>query len=387
MYKDYAPHPNEELVVTDTVHIDTAGLQAIPPESAGWFAADMELMIVQVNRELAHSPDLPQLIGQNPLQMVEMFQRHFAPFMLTVFRLNSRDLLVRTLPWFYRTYHSRGFSYDFFPCLLRTWKKVLKSNADGDVTIREILSVYEWILDHHAEIVELSCNSTSLCFTLPNETDGMQQVFTALLLNGDHGGCLKLVEQSITSAEELRYFYEHVVRHSLYTVGMLWERNEITVAEEHQATAIVGRVTSYLYGRFVGTPQTKGTAIVTAAPNEFHEVGARMVADILELDGWDVTYLGANFPHDGLVELIRRQQPFLLALSVATPFNLEKARELIATIRRNPEFAALKILIGGLAFSSVPDLWHEFGADGYASDLEDLVARCAAWWQEGKEKT
>lgn len=365
---------------------DSAGLQAVPAQSVNHFASVMERMMVQVNHELADSPEYRQLIGQNPLQMLEMFQRHFAPFMLTVFRLNSFDLLVRTLPWLYRTYHSRGFSHDFFRHALLTWIKVLRDNAAG-VDIREILAVYEWMIDHHFAIVELSGSSTSLGFTLPNETDGMQQIFTALLLNGDHGGCLRLVEQSITTAGELRYFYEHVVRHSLYTVGTLWERNEITVAEEHQATAIVGRVTSYLYGRFVGTPQTKGTAIVTAAPNEFHEVGARMVADVLELDGWDVTYLGANFPHDGLLELIRRQQPFLLALSVATPFNLEKARELITTIRRIPEFSSLKILVGGLAFSVVPDLWQEFGADGYATDLEDLTARCSAWWQEGKVRT
>jgi methanogenic corrinoid protein MtbC1 len=209
----------------------------------------------------------------------------------------------------------------------------------------------------------------------------MQQIFTTLLLRGDHRGCLKLVENSITTTDELRHFYQHVVRHALYTVGALWERNELSVAEEHLATAIVGRVTSFLYGRFIGVPQTKGSAVVSAVANEFHEVGARMVADILELDGWDVTYLGANLPVEELLELLRQKKPFLVALSVAMPFNLEKVRQVISAVKDAPELSATRILTGGLAFSSVPRLWREFGADGYAGNLEQVTAQCDGWWQ------
>jgi methanogenic corrinoid protein MtbC1 len=33
-----------------------------------------------------------------------------------------------------------------------------------------------------------------------------------------------------------------------------------------------------------------------------------------------------------------------------------------------------KILVGGLAFEAAPDLWHELGADAYASDVRSAVA-------------
>jgi methanogenic corrinoid protein MtbC1 len=375
----------EELVVTDTVCIDTAGLQAIPPECAGWFAAAIERMIVRVDHELGEQPAVPLLIGRNTLQMIHLFQQHHAQLVLAAVRLNSFDLLIRTVPWLYRTYHSRGFSNDIFPRALQCWKKVLRDTAET-CDIQPILDVYDFLGDHHEALIQRSRSKELLGFSLPPESDGIQQIFTTLLLNGDYNGCFQLAEQTITTTEELRCFYEHVLKHALYTVGTLWERNELTVAEEHQATAIVGCVTSSLYARFVGVPQTKGTAIVTAAPNEFHEVGARMVADVLEFDGWNVTYLGANFPLEGLLELLRQQQPFLLALSVATPFNLERARELIATIRSKPEFSSLKIVVGGLAFSIVPHLWEEFGADGYGTGLDELTTLCMAWWQESGVK-
>jgi methanogenic corrinoid protein MtbC1 len=364
---------------------DICRLDAVPPQSSDLYAAAMERMIDQVNSELGARPDVMELIGNNPLQMMEMNHLHHARFMLTVFRLHALDLLARTVPWVYRAYHSRGFSYDYFPIELRAWKKALRDNAAG-AEISQIHAVYDWMISRHETMIELSVGGDTLGFTLPDETDEMQQIFTALLLHGDHTGCLKLVEQSVTSPDELHHFYEQVVKQALYTVGSLWERNEISVAEEHLATAIVGRVTSYLYGRFVGTPQTKGTVVVSAAPNEFHEVGARMVADMLELDGWDVTYLGANTPQEELMKLLRQRQPFLLALSVATSFNLEKARDTIAAVREVPELTGMRILAGGMAFSSVSRLWQEFGADGYAATLADATGLCSSWWQEDRAR-
>ena len=359
-------------------------LAPVPERSADFYGSAMERMIEHVNRDLGGRSDIQKLIGHNPVQMMEMNHLHHAQFMLTVFRLNAYDLLARTIPWVYRAYHSRGFSYDYFPVELRSWKKTILDNLTEE-DAWQILAVYDWMLSHHESMIKLSASGDTLGFSLPDEIDEMQQIFTALLLHGDHKGCLKLVEQSITTPEALRHFYEHVVKPALYTVGALWERNEISVAEEHLATAIIGRITSFLYNRFVGTLQTKGTVIVSAAPNEFHEVGARMVADILELDGWDVTYLGANIPQEELVKMLRQKRPFLLALSVATVFNLEKAQMLITAVKKIPELSTTRILVGGLAFSSVPRLWQEFGADGYATNLADVTVRCDQWWRKSVE--
>ncbi|MBV5341991.1 MAG: cobalamin-dependent protein [Deltaproteobacteria bacterium] len=357
-------------------------LKAVPPQSADKYATSLERMIDHVNRQLGGRPDVMELIGHNPLQMMVMNHQHHAQFMLTVFRLNAFDLLVRTIPWVYRAYHSRGFSYDYFPIELLSWKQALLDNSSG-ADIQHIIAVYDWMISNHETMIKLSVSCDTLGFSLPDETNEMQQIFTALLLHGDHKGCLKLVELSVTTPEELRHFYEHVVKYALYTVGTLWERNEISVADEHLATAIVGRVTSFLYGRFVGQPQTKGMAVVSAGPNEFHEVGARMVADMLELDGWDVTYLGANTPLEELIKLLVQKKPFLLALSVATAFNLENAQQLITSVRGVPEISRIRILAGGLAFNCIPRLWHDFGADGFAANLADAVALCDSWWQEG----
>lgn len=359
---------------------DISGLDPIPAESVDLYAAAMEQMVSSVNRELAAHPGIRELIGPNPLQMMEMHHRDHAQLMRAAFRLDAFDLLVRIIPWWYRVYRFRGFSHDYFPLAFQCWKKALADHIADDAA-QEMAAVLDWMISRHETLISLSLSGDTLGFGLPDEPDTRQQHFNTLLLHADMKGCLELVAQIITKDEELLPFYEHVVKQALYTVGALWERNEISVAEEHLATALVGRIMSFLYCRFVGTPKTKGTVIVSAVPNEFHEVGARMVADMLELEGWDVTYLGANTPLEELVKLIKQKKPLVLALSVATALNLEKAQLVIAEVKSVPELSSTRILVGGLAFCSAPRLWRQFGADGYAADLVEAVAQCNGWWE------
>jgi methanogenic corrinoid protein MtbC1 len=166
----------------------------------------------------------------------------------------------------------------------------------------------------------------------------------------------------------------------MYRIGLLWESNQITVAEEHLATAIVGRVMAALYPRFAQFNVTRGKIIVSAGPNEFHEIGARMVADFLEMAGWDVTYLGANTPAAEILDIIKRQQPFMVALSVATVFNLDNAHQVIKLIKEEQETKKIKVLVGGLAFRGIPELWSEIGADGYAADADSAIPLANEWW-------
>jgi methanogenic corrinoid protein MtbC1 len=179
----------------------------------------------------------------------------------------------------------------------------------------------------------------------------------------------------------LKHFYLDIIWPAMYRIGLLWETNQITVAEEHLATAIVGRVMAALYPRFAQFKVTRGTAIVSAGPNEFHEVGARMVADFMEMDGWDVTYLGANTPVAEILSILKRQKPFMLALSVATVFNLDTAQQVIRVIKDDHETKDIKIMVGGLAFNGMPELWRNLGADGYAANADCALPVLNDWWQ------
>jgi methanogenic corrinoid protein MtbC1 len=356
-------------------------LPRISPEAAEAYALADSRLQDHVNEQLETHPKIRQLIGRNPLDLMRDNHRNHAAFMTTVFRINSFELLARTVPWVYRAYHARGFSYDYFPVELVAWQIAIHECLDQPEQRTEILKVYSWMVQHHEEMIKLSVSGEGLSFSVQREADEMQQVFLSLLLHGDTQGCLTLAEQSIHSTEELKHFYLDIVWPAMCKIGLLWESNQISVAEEHLATAIVGRVMAALYPRFARFTVTQGKAVVSAGPNEFHEVGARMVADFMEMDGWDVTYLGANTPASELLEFLRRVKPFIVALSIATVFNLDNARQLIRMIRDDQETRGIKLLVGGLAFNDIPQLWQEIGADGCAADAQAAIRVSNEWWQ------
>jgi methanogenic corrinoid protein MtbC1 len=81
----------------------------------------------------------------------------------------------------------------------------------------------------------------------------------------------------------------------------------------------------------------------------------------------------------GVVKLVREMRPDVLAISVTIPPNLKNAAALIAAVRADPHIASTRILVGGVPFNHIPDLWKQIGADGCARDAAGALA-----WANGK---
>jgi len=183
--------------------------------------------------------------------------------------------------------------------------------------------------------------------------------YLSALLAGDRHTCQGVVEQLLASGVAIRHLYVGLFQHSLYQVGELWERNQISVATEHLATAITESLLTLVYPVIFRTPRCGRRAVVSCVANEYHQLGGKMVADILELNGWDSYFLGANTPVDALLELIEEKQPELLCLSLSVYFNLPSLLNALQQV--NAAFPGLRILVGGQAFQ-----W------GRIAQIEDL---------------
>ena len=360
-------------------------MYVVSPDAANAYEKAKGRLVDYVNKELETNPKILDLIGGNPFSIMRNNHSNHATFLITVFKIGSYELLARTIPWVYRAYRARGFSYDYFPAELATWKSGVEKYLDS-VYASEIIKIYDWMINNHENMIQLSVSDEGLTFSLQSETTAMQDVFLSLLLHGDSRGSLQLANSSIQTIDDVKRFYLDVVCPVMYRIGLLWERNEISVAEEHVATAIVGRIAAALYPRFANVDAYRGKVVVTAGPNEFHEVGARMLADFLEMDGWNVTYLGANIPKEELLAILKEHKPFMVALSVATVFNLDNARQTIDAIKADKETGNIKIMLGGLAFNGMPLLWRDFGADGYAADAGKGTLSANDLWEHSQHE-
>lgn len=353
-------------------------LKPVSPQAAAEYAGNKSKLIEFVNQELASRSGLGELIGGNPLRVMFDNHRNHAAFMSTVFQLNNFNLLVRILPWVYRAYHNQGFSFNYFPAALSAWIKAAAAHLKPEAA-SEITRVYQWIIDKHNLLIEQAQAPFIEVQPVDEAWRNQQARFLQALLKGDARAAVQLAAEAVFSNQDKIDFYLQVIQPSMYMVGTMWENGEISVAREHLASAVVTRVMSSLYIKSEPPEIQRGSAVLTAAPNEFHEIGPWMAADALESDGWSVIYLGSNTPQESLLNMLEEHAPRLLGLSLAMPYNLESARSIIAAVKSHPEMSQTKIMVGGLAFYHLPELWPMTGADGYASNCAEAVELARSW--------
>ena len=173
--------------------------------------------------------------------------------------------------------------------------------------------------------------------------------YVASLLAGDRSTCRTIVEQLLADNYPIKILYQDVFRKSLYHVGELWEQNIISVAREHVATAITESLLTLVFPTVCATPKTGKKVVVACTAHELHQLGARIVADFLEMNGWDSLFLGSNTPPESLIHYLHEQKPDLLCLSLSVQMNLRHLIETVTKIRNS--FSELPIAVGGQAFN------------------------------------
>ncbi|MDB4908193.1 MAG: cobalamin B12-binding domain protein [Gemmatimonadetes bacterium] len=199
------------------------------------------------------------------------------------------------------------------------------------------------------------------------------RAFLHALLQGERQGALGIAREALRVAAHPTDVYVELFQRSLTEIGRQWQLNRITVAQEHMATAIVQFVLAQLYSALDRSAPTRGSALITGVEGELHQVGANLVADALELDGWRVHFLGTNVPHDGIVEAAAAMKADVVGISATMIFNLDPVARLVESVR-GMKGAAPHILVGGGAFRTAPNLWKDVGADGSASDVRGACA-------------
>jgi methanogenic corrinoid protein MtbC1 len=203
-----------------------------------------------------------------------------------------------------------------------------------------------------------------------------EEVYASYLervLDGDTAACLGFAQTSGQGVAGLHRLYVELIQPVQYQVGDLWEGGKISVALEHLATATNTFVALSSYVSVA--PATAGgpRGLVACTPDEMHELGARLTADLLECDGWDVDFLGASMPLRDLIGAIRRRQPRFVGLSAALVHNLGSVQTTIRAIRDALGPDAPPIIVGGNAFRGDVGLWKAVGADRYAADASTAV--------------
>lgn len=204
----------------------------------------------------------------------------------------------------------------------------------------------------------------------------LAETYLHYLLSGDRQKASALVLNAVNEGIAVRDVYLHIFQKVQHEIGRLWQENRISVAQEHYCTAATQLIMSQLYPRIFAEERNGNAMVAACVSRELHEIGVRMVADFFEMNGWDTYYLGANVPHESVIEAITKQQAVVLGISATMTFHIREVEKLIAAVRSS-EAKNVRIMVGGYPFNIDLDLWEKIGADGSATDATRAVTKAS----------
>jgi methanogenic corrinoid protein MtbC1 len=321
-----------------------------------------------VEREFARHPELEQRYGKAVrTRMIEDTGYHLA-YLAQAVSVNRAELFVEYIGWAKVMLASRGVPDPYLATLLESMKESVRAELPP-------------------EFRDLPCEHLDLALRqLPTQPDEVPSfieennpfaplatAYVAALLRGERDVASQLILDESGRGTAVRDLYLHVFQPAQYELGRLWQLNQINVAQEHYCSAATQLIMSQLYPRIFGAKKNRGTLVAACVAGDLHEIGARMVSDLFEMDGWHTHYLGASVPTASIIQTVVRLKATVLALSATITYHVRAVAELIAAARRTPECASLKILVGGFPFKVAPDLWQDVGADGSARDGQEAV--------------
>ena len=195
--------------------------------------------------------------------------------------------------------------------------------------------------------------------------------YVAAQLAGDRREAYRLlVDDGLSRGARVVEVQAHVIRAAQRRIGVLWETNQISIAQEHLATGISQVVMARLYDCEPPPARNGKRVSIACVDGELHELPARLVADYLDYAGFTIHYFGASTPAHALVEALAVQPVDLCALSATMTFHAPALRATVAAVRAAS--ASLPIMVGGAA-ASVPGLADELGVVVAPADPDALV--------------
>ena len=206
----------------------------------------------------------------------------------------------------------------------------------------------------------------------------MAEEFISILETEDRAKALEYIIGKLESGEAgIVEIYGEVLAKSLNE--MLLTGDERTdIWKEHIRSSIIKTIVENCYPyvikekeRNAAHPKLNKVAVLCPV-DEYHEIGARMIADYFTINGYHTTFVGSNTPKEVFVAGIHVDRPDYVAISITNPYNLVTARNTIELIRKSDP--NVTILAGGSALSKMHDRAASLGADRYLTSFEDIEA-------------
>lgn len=222
----------------------------------------------------------------------------------------------------------------------------------------------------------------STAYSQPESSSGGNHTYSTLsddtisqLREGWITSCLNFDEQSadeiVTQAFALfpaEKVCIELLQKGLGTIGQQWYEGNITVQQEHFASALAIRRLEALLAA-TPAPTRAGRILIGCPPEEAHTFVPLMLALLLRRRSWNVIFLGADVPIQDFVLTVQTAKPLLVVLTAQLLFTAVGVRELGELIYE----AKVPMGYGGLIFTQLPKLRQHITGHYLGDSIEKAI--------------
>jgi len=198
------------------------------------------------------------------------------------------------------------------------------------------------------------------------------------LLRGDRKACRSVIEEAMQSGIPANSVYIEIVWPVMLEIEKLLRTDKITAVQEHLATRVNRTIVDQLQNKLPRRPRRNKKMVICCAPEELQELGAQIITDLFESDGWEVRFLGGGLTNDDILAFIHEYAPAILYIHGTAPKQAPDVRRLIDTIKSVNAWPDMRIMVSGGLFARAEGLWQEMEADLYAATPVEALELAAS---------
>jgi methanogenic corrinoid protein MtbC1 len=192
------------------------------------------------------------------------------------------------------------------------------------------------------------------------------------ILEGNVADAIGTVSRAALNGLGPQAAYTEVLLPAQREVGRLWHAGELSIAEEHMVTSATQRTMSVVASQAPCRPANGRTVVVAAVSGNVHDIGLRALADMYQLAGWRVIFVGADVPMHDLPTMLTFFEADLLMIGATLATHVPRVEQAVRAIRERCE-RKVAVVVGGAAFDEAPHLWQKVGGDAYAPTIDKAL--------------
>lgn len=193
------------------------------------------------------------------------------------------------------------------------------------------------------------------------------------LINGDRPAARRIVAETVAQNVTPTRLLTDLFWPTHELIERLFKSDQLTTVSYHLSTRLLRALVDQAAGRLTIPAPNGKYVFATCGTSHGEELACQMATDLLESQGFTVTFTGGGIPADEILAQVQDRKPDFLLLFSSAASDLPGIRSIVDTLREIGACSSTEIVVGGGVFNRAEGLAEEIGIEHCVNTPAELV--------------